>query len=75
MSTLTIPVSDTVLDQLRKQAKAKGVTTEELAAEKLSFAAQLPSGYGRISRFAGSMPSDLTEASERVDEYTTETKQ
>jgi hypothetical protein len=73
MSTLTIPVSDTVLDQLRKQAK--GVTTEELAAEKLSFAAQLPSGYGRISRFAGSMPSELTDASERVDEYTTETKQ
>jgi hypothetical protein len=69
MSTMTIPVSDVVLSKLREQASKLGITPEELAAEKLSFAANLSPGYGRLRKLAGSMPSDITDASERCDEY------
>jgi hypothetical protein len=71
MSTLTITIPEGVIARLRERAKERGSTPEAVAADDVARAT-LPSGYGRLRSLAGTLTSDLTDASVRTDEYLTD---
>ena len=67
-ATLTIEVSDELLQRLRQVAERRGKTAEAVAAEYL---AGLTSGLaaGTVRRWAGSWASNVPDASLRHDDY------
>ena len=71
-ANLTISVPDQVIERLRERAAERGSTPEQVAADDV-VQATLPPGYGRLRRLAGTLSSDLTDASVRTDEYITDT--
>jgi hypothetical protein len=71
MSTLTISVPESVIARLHQRAKERGTTPEAVAADDVARAT-LPPGYGRLRSLAGTLNSDLTDASVRTDEYLTD---
>ena len=66
--TLTIEVSDELLQRLRESAERQGKTAEAVAAEYL---ASLPSGLaaGAVRRWAGSWASNVPDAWLHHDDY------
>jgi hypothetical protein len=67
-ATLTVEVSDEVLEQLRKQSLRKGKSPEALAAEYLATVLTAQ-GEDRLLRWAGTFASDVPDAAERHDYY------
>jgi hypothetical protein len=65
-ASLTIEVSDQVLECLRRFAAQQDKTPEIVAAE---FLANLTPRAGAIRRWAGSIASDVPDASIRHDDY------
>jgi hypothetical protein len=66
-ATLTIQVSDALLEQLRLRAAREGKTPEALASECLNQLLPLPPG-GFLTRWAGAFASGVPDASLRHDE-------
>lgn len=69
---LTLDVPDTLAATLRERADAAGSTVEAVAVGCIVDQLGFPPGYGRFRRWAGSLRSDLTDASVRTHEYVTD---
>lgn len=67
-ATVTIVVSDEVLESLRQSAAAQGKTPEKVAADYLAkLTAKVPAGA--VRRWAGAWASNVPDASLRHDDY------
>ena len=67
-ATLTIVVSDEVLEHLRQQSAGAGKTPESLAAEYLAGMLR-KSRTDPLMRWAGAFESAVPDAAERHDHY------
>jgi hypothetical protein len=67
-ATLTIEVSDEVLECLRQTAARQGKTPEAFAAEHLANLTSKVSA-GAVRRWAGALASNVADASLRHDDY------
>lgn len=67
-ATLTIEISDELLERLRQSAAHQGKTAEAVAAECLAnLAPKL--GAGSVRRWVGAWASNVPDASLRHDDY------
>lgn len=66
-ATLTVTVPDDTLAELQREAADTGSTPEQVAAARLA-APRKPGGFRRL---AGTLLSDVTDASVRTDDYLT----
>ena len=67
-ATLAVTVPDATLADLQREAADTGSTPEQVAAARLATTPPRPAGFRRL---AGTLLSDLTDASVRTDEYLT----
>ncbi len=67
-STLSIEVSEQLLQRLRAAAERQGKTPEVVAAEYLASLTSEPS-IGALRRWAGAWASNVPDASVHHDEY------